>query len=254
MDFLDQLKSGERIEQPVALVLAHPDDETASAAGLLQRLVDPRLIYVTDGAPRDLVDARREGFKNWRDYADLRKCELRKALQSLGVSAAPVFCDYPDKEALDQLPELVERLSADLAGAKVVLTHPYEHGHPDHDTSAVAVTLACARLGQTAPKRMEFAGYHLRQDGPVFGAFWPGSEEVVVEPTAEEMERKRAALASYASQCETLAQFPVRPERYRRAPDYRFTDPAPPRRALYDLYGWKISSDRWRARVTELLE
>lgn len=253
MDFLEKLTSGERIAARATLVLAHPDDETASTGGLLQRLDNSRLIYLTDGAPRDLVDARREGFDQWRSYAELRKRELGAALQILDFRSEPAFCDVPDKQALEHLPQLVERLRGDLVEKDIVLTHAYEHGHPDHDTAAVAVALACKELGRNAPQRAEFAGYHLGQEEPVFGAFWACGEEVAIHLSPEELRRKQAALQAYASQSETLAQFPISPERFRRAPDYDFTSPAPPQRALYDLYGWQITGSEWRARLAELL-
>ena len=253
MDFLEQLKSGQRIEQPVALVLAHPDDETASAGGLLQRLEQVRLIYLTDGAPRDLIDARRAGFDDRRDYAMLRKRELSTSSRQLGLCVEPIFYDCPDKEALDQLIEIVARLVSDLRGAKAAITHAFEHGHPDHDTASVAVALASLRLGISAPERFEFAGYHLSDDGPVFGAFWPGGQDFSLQLAPDELERKRRAIAAFESQHQTLAHFPLAPERFRRAPEYDFTAAAPPGRALYDLYGWDITSQLWRSRLREIL-
>lgn len=253
MDLLEQIKSGARIARPVTFVLAHPDDETASAGGLLQRLRNVRLIYLTDGAPRDLVDAQREGFDCWRDYSDLRRRELALALQALGVGAQPVFYDYPDKEAIEHLNEIAARLVHDLRSSDAVVTHPYENGHPDHDSAAVAVALACERLGDLAPGQFEFASYHLGKAGRVFGAFWPGGEELVLNLSPQELGRKRNALAAYSSQTAILAEFPLTPERYRRAPDYDFTAPAAPGRALYDEFGWDITSERWRARLAGLL-
>ena len=47
----------------------------------------------------------------------------------------------------DRLEDLVDRC-AGLIGAlrpAVVITHAYEGGHPDHDTLALAVRLACRR-------------------------------------------------------------------------------------------------------------
>ena len=143
--------------------------------------------------------------------------------------------------------------AAKLAAPVIARPLGYEHGHPDHDTAAVAVALACKKLGRNAPQRAEFAGYHLDQEEPVFGAFWNCGEEVAIHLSPEELRRKRAALQAYASQSETLAQFPISPERFRRAPDYHFTSPAPPQRALYDLYGWQITGSEWRARLAELL-
>jgi LmbE family N-acetylglucosaminyl deacetylase len=250
MDFLDAISCGSRIDEPVALVLAHPDDETASAGALLQRLARPTLIYLTDGSPRDLQDARREGFGNWRDYAALRRRELGMALMALGVTAQAIHYDAPDKQAHEFLDSLVERLVRHLARLEAVVTHAYEHGHPDHDTAALAVALARRRLGPDAPSAFEFAGYHLGSDGAAYGRFWSG-DGIELRPSEAEVERKRAAVTAYQSQRETLRLFPLAPERFRPAPGYDFGRSAPPGRALYDLYGWDITSDRWRSAVAE---
>lgn len=253
MDFLEAISSGKQIDEPVALVLAHPDDETASAGALLQRVANPMLIYLTDGAPRDMEDARREDFGNWRGYAAIRKRELQMALTALGVAVPPIRYDAPDKQAHEFLGSLVELLIRDLSGMEAVVTHAYEHGHPDHDTAAFAVALARRRLGPDAPPALEFAGYHLGPEGPVYGRFWEGGG-TELHPTEMELDRKRAALSAHQSQRETLRQFPLRPERFRAAPEYGFDMPAPPGEALYDLYGWDITSERWREAVAEPVE
>src|SRR5262245_42709457 len=47
--FPAQLDSSLRL----AVLAAHPDDETIGASRLLRRLSQPLVIYLTDGAPRD---------------------------------------------------------------------------------------------------------------------------------------------------------------------------------------------------------
>ncbi len=250
MDLLEVIGSGSPIDGEVVVVLAHPDDESASAAALLQRSRWAKLIYLTDGAPRDLEDARREGCGDWRAYAELRKRELRAALSALDAAADPTFYDLPDKQAHEHLDWIVEQLFRELDGADAVISHAYEHGHPDHDTAAFAVALARRRLAAEAPAAFEFAGYHLAADGPVYGRFH-GETGTELHLTPVELERKAAGIDAYRSQRDTLALFPLEPEYVRPARSYDFARSAPPGRALYDLYGWDITSERWRSAVAE---
>jgi hypothetical protein len=53
----------------IAIVVAHPDDETMGCGAQIARLIGATIIIVTDGAPHDLVDARNYGFENSADYA-----------------------------------------------------------------------------------------------------------------------------------------------------------------------------------------
>lgn len=46
------------------LSAAHPDDETVGMGATLYRLREAAIIHVTDGAPRDMRDARAQGLWN----------------------------------------------------------------------------------------------------------------------------------------------------------------------------------------------
>jgi LmbE family N-acetylglucosaminyl deacetylase len=250
-----RLAAGVTIRDPVAVVVAHADDEVLSLGSRLPWLEKLRLVHLTDGAPRDMEDAQREGFTAWQQYAAARRRELYKALQVMDVSPAScVAYDVPDKEVVANLVSLTRRLVKDLAEASAVFTHPYEHGHPDHDGAAFAVHAACAVLGHTrghAPPIFEFASYHLRDQQIVRGAFWPapGVREHVVTLTPTEQARKSQAIACFVTQQALLAEFPLNVESLRSAPAYDFTRAAPPGLALYDGFGWSINSTLWRQQA-----
>lgn len=247
------------VEDEVALVATHPDDEILGLGSRLRHLRRLKIIHVTDGAPRDLSDARRQRYGEWEEYADARQRELRAALRRAGASRAECLCyAYPDQQAIRHCGALVERLAEDLHGAHVVITHPYEHGHPDHDTAALAVSLSCERLrtrGRPLPERYEFASYHLRQGKPVYGAFWPDPRvpETRIPLSRRQRACKRAAVGCFASQREVITNFPILEERVRPSPGYDFGRPAPPGAALYDCWGWATTSRQWREQAARIL-
>ena len=255
MRLLRDIARGNRIAARVVVVAAHPDDEILALGGRLPLFENLHIVYLTDGAPRDLADARRAGCADRASYAALRRSELVSALGALG--AAPEVSCYgcPDQEAVIEIAETVGRLSRKLTGAEAVVTHAYEHGHPEHDAAALAVALACDRLGRDAPAHYEFPGYHLRNGRQIFGAFWPDTSapETVLPLDPGQRHLKRIALDRFGSQAAVLALFPEADERLRPAPRYDFRAPAPPGAAWYDRLDWETTSASWRRYADAVL-
>lgn len=247
---LERLRRRQLVDVPVALVAAHPDDETIGAGASLQLFRDLLLVYLTDGAPRDLRDARRAGFTNAGDYAAARFRELEAALAVSGATARVVRLDVPDQRASFCMDALIGRLRSVFAAfePRCVITHPYEGGHPDHDAASLIVGRACL------PNRIvEFASYHAGAGGKlVTGTFLHGAEATVVPLTAAERDCKRAMLACFGSQQATLAAFHVDHEAFRAAPDYDFTLPPHQGCLLYEQFDWGVTGTRWRELATQV--
>ncbi len=243
----------------VVVVAAHPDDESGSAGGLLQRLRDPVIVHATDGSPRNLGDARAAGYERREDYMLARRQELLNALEIAGIGAERTRAlDFVDQESSFHMREAAERIAAILKDIRpgAVLTHPYEGGHPDHDAAALAVHLACASL-PSPPEIFEFTSYHAARPEEAaieLGLFLPGQDpgEVVVLP-AGRRETKRRMLDCFVTQKRMLEQFPVDEERYRPAPAYDFTEAPHPGRLFYENFDWGITGGEWRRLAGEAL-
>ncbi|HVV53496.1 MAG TPA: PIG-L family deacetylase [Polyangia bacterium] len=242
----------------VLLVVAHPDDDVLGAGALLARLPRVQIVYVTDGAPRDGHDARAHGFADAGDYAAARRREAREALAVAGVDPErTVWLEVPDQAATFQLERIARRLGDLVAAtaADLVLTHPYEGGHPDHDAVAFAVHAALARTGGDATARrplLEFTGYRAAPAGGREASFLPCAARPEAAFVLSEAERrlKAAMLARHHTQAAVLADFPLQREAFRFAPAYDFSRPPHAGTLLYERPGfgaaWGIEGPRWR--------
>jgi len=235
----------------VALVVAHPDDETIAAGGSLHLLPDLLLVYVTDGAPRTLADAAVAGFGTPAAYAAARRGELMAALRIAGGSPKMAELGVVDQDASLDMAGIARRLARlfDAHGTEAVITHAYEGGHPDHDATAFAVHAAAGRRPV-----LEFAGYFADAAGRlVTGRFLPGRCALAVVLTGAERARKRAMLDCFKTQARMLAVFDAGRESFRPAPAYDFAAPPLPGLLNYERWGWTMTGAHWRELAREAL-
>jgi LmbE family N-acetylglucosaminyl deacetylase len=142
---------------------------------------------------------------------------------------------------------------------EIVVTHPFENGHPDHDATAFAVHLACHLLreaGEVAPALVEFASYH-DPDGSrrmAVQSFLPAdTPEILVELDGAERELKGRLVACHASQRHVLHAFPTDRERYRVAPAYDFLAPPHAWRPFYETLFATMTRERWQDLAAQAL-
>ncbi len=244
------------------VMVAHPDDEAIGAGGLLAGMPDAVIAHVTDGSPRDDRYAQTKGFHTREAYARARRREVVNALAHVGIT--PERCrglGYVDGEASLQLTELVFDVAdlMDEVRPDIVITHPYEGGHSDHDATAFAVHLACGILRRDkvpTPLVLELTSYHNFSGQRRVFSFLPflGTDSRTIELTENEKALKRRMYDEFASQKVCLEGFPIGIERFRPAPRYQFTA-APHEGPLdYERYCTVISGAQWRDNAGKALQ
>ncbi len=264
-NWLDRLcaeESDPLLATSTVILAPHPDDETIGLAGRLARLEGVILMYVTDGAPRNMLDAHAAGFSTRQAYGDARCGELREALALVGIETCQTrMLGWVDQEASLDLFGLTERLYEMLTEihAGLILTPSYEGGHPDHDATAFAVHAAAALLeqkGYDAPSLIEYTLYHDADGSRSLSQFLPREncdERTLVLPESARA-LKRRMLGCFLTQQRTLADLPVELERFRYAPGYDFLRPPHDGTLHYERYDWGMTGARWRTLAGQAMD
>jgi N-acetylglucosamine malate deacetylase 2 len=266
---------GDSTRGSTVFVAAHPDDEVIGAGGLLADTPAPVVLHITDGAPRDMLDARTLGYATRDAYASVRRQEARQALSLAGMRPQQVVSwEIVDQEASLLLAPLARRLCKFLEGLapKRIFTHPYEGGHPDHDATAFIVHAACALLARrrrtAAPMICEFTSYHgdPSSEKVRLGSFLAPNQAATSASTADGDTRvqlshgaranKQAMLAAFHSQSRVLSAFraTLDIECFRSAPRYRFTTAPHAGPLYYENFSWGLAPPAWRSLAANALK
>ncbi|HEV2719159.1 MAG TPA: PIG-L family deacetylase [Thermoanaerobaculia bacterium] len=209
------------------VVVAHPDDVTIGAGGMLTALVaveDVHVVQLTEDAAR----------------AD----EARRALLFANVNDVRTL-GCPDQEAVYYVRELTEQLRAIIEELRpsTIVTTAYEGGHPDHD--------ACAMIVQTLGQAIEMPLYHARNGSFCPLQFADGRDGIIINLDDEQCSRKRRMLECYTAPREELATIPIVTERFRVAPCYDFSLPPHAGALWYEILGFPIDGATWRRAAAD---
>ncbi len=240
----------------LAMVFAHPDDETIAVGAQLHRLREATLVVVTDGAPRNLADARQHGFDGAASYAVARRQELRSALAVAGCGRMRVVAlDIPDQQAAFIMAELARRLARIFVerATEIVLTHAYEGGHPDHDACAFTVRVAVELLARKehALEIIEAPFYHAEGGRMAMQRFADSQPpEYAIMLDAAERARKQRMFDAHATQRDMLAQFDLHAERFRPGSPVDFGVLPNHGELFYEQQGW-MTGEHWLAMAAE---
>lgn len=238
------------------VVIAHPDDEVLALGGRLPRHGKSFFLYVTDGAPLDGSDCGAHGFSSLEAYRRARQEELTKAFHQAGIpNACRLQLAISDQKSAWHLEFITSTLLSLIRkfSPQVIVTHPYEGGHPDHDICAVAVHRAVdVSEAKLPPVILEATYYHAGPSGIETSCFLPEKETTpkitrVLSP--EESRMKQELFACFASQSETLRCFRTDIEHYRIAPAYDFRKAPHEGELFYEKFPWGITGTEFRELV-----
>jgi LmbE family N-acetylglucosaminyl deacetylase len=249
------------------IIAAHPDDETIGSGGLmcslqLRRDTTIAIAHLTDGAPQNMHDAALARFRDRETYARARRLELEAALEHLPDGTPELHAlGFRDQEVAHALVDAVAvvRGVVETFGPTVVMTHPYEGGHPDHDAAAFAAYAALRgpAAPDPPPRLLEMTSYHWTGETLQSGEFLPASEpETKLRLSDDVLAIKRRMLRSFKSQRRIIAALHLdRHERFREAPQYEFRrPPAPPGHIFYEQFDWGLDSATWCEYAVQALK
>ncbi|HEY9510577.1 MAG TPA: PIG-L family deacetylase [Verrucomicrobiae bacterium] len=239
---------------PLAIVVAHPDDEVIGVGAQLRRWRHAHFVYVTDGAPGHSPDPWNAGCLTPEQYASARQRESISALTLAGVGLNQIhsLC-FTDQQTALNLVSITEAIVAKFLELqpRYVITHPYEGGHPDHDSTAFAVHMAqriLRRENVMAPMILETTSYFNRAGIMVTSEFLPRAriETQTCVLTEAEKHFKRRLFNCFKTQQNVLQYFPIGVERVRLAPHYDFSRAPHEGRLYYELFNWGTTGEHWR--------
>ena len=245
-----------------SVIVAHPADEVVGAGCLISKLVDVTVLHVTDGAPRDMQDAKAAGFEKRSEYAQARRDECLAALAIAHVSEDHVVeFAVTDHCAAHCLADLTKKIATFLqqSEADIVVTHPYEGGHPDHDATAFATHAALRLMKQSGlkpPALFEMALHPSEDFKAKVPEFLPGPEResttLLLDERAQKL--KQRMFACLGTQRESLEVSPVGPERFRQPSAYDFSAPPQNGKLHYENFDWAPRSNEWQSLACEALK
>ena len=240
--------------EKVLVAAAHPDDEVAGAGAMYRYIERALFMHVTDGAPRDMLDAMAHGFRSAEEYSEARRKELMRSLSVVGIKPEDCFQAWvPDQLSSFNLVKIALRLVELIKEIEPesILVLPYDGGHPDHDSVCFSVHAAAALLrreGVLPPPMIEYPLYHERNGRLSVMEFIPkeGFDDITVILTEEQKRLKAQMMDSFTTQAGLLKRFPLDFERFRAAPAYDFTAPPHDGGLHYERFNWGVDGRKWR--------
>jgi LmbE family N-acetylglucosaminyl deacetylase len=245
----------------ILLLVAHPDDETIGFGGHIFQCPNLYMVHLTEGSPENLQYALNCGCGSKMEYAELRMNELERALTLCNFD----FSHYYNTKTNDQgVVYAIEKVMGEVLHLikkirpTILLTHPYEGGHPDHDCAAFIAQKVVEVLSENTMlsnvRRLEFTCYHGKNGYLETGNFPDRSQNMMtIQLTPGQRQIKEKMFKCYHSQKEMLSMFCTDKETFREAPVYSFQTPPHEGKLLYENMNMGIESQNWRAIVNSII-
>lgn len=185
------------------VVSAHPDDDVLAIGDLLRALhvrgTPLHAVVVTDGER----SAPESAFGAPAELGRLRRAELRRAYQELGVAPSITWLAIPDGDVCRHEADIGRRLRQIVTSDALVLVPWHRDGHPDHDAVGRLAGVVATAEGSTLWEFPVWAWHWADPEGDTFP--WP---RVRRWPSGD-VARKGRAIDRFATQVRPIGTAPA---------------------------------------------
>ncbi len=251
--------AGQSTQPPrCSVIVAHAGDEIFGAGCLISKLMDVTILHATDGIGVELKHQSDSRFQKHDDHSDRIHGECLAALALANVPEDKVIdFSLPQYGLAQRLTYLTRKITAFLQQSRsdIILTHPYEGGHPDHDAIAFATHSALRILnhnGFKPPAVFEMALYPSGKPIAKVPEFLArmDSESTTLLLDERSQKLKEEMYSCLKTQHDVVRASPANFERFRRPPRYDFTQLPQAGKLHYEHFDWAINADEWLALST----
>jgi LmbE family N-acetylglucosaminyl deacetylase len=249
--FYDLLNSGN-----VAIIVAHPDDETIGCGSLLNRVKNVKVCVLTNGIMSKQFDKNKVRFIDISDENN-RLRELEASLSIIKINQSDIFClGFNDLALCSNLCQVILDVEKFIIEKKIkyIITHAFEGGHPDHDATAFCVRTAVNKCNVINPITVfEMPLYHFFKGKIRTQYFCDGNQGIVIYNDLSARIIKSKMLSVYKSQAHILKDFRILDERFRLARNYNFLELPNQGKLFYSTWNCPFTGDMWINKIKSII-
>jgi len=146
----------------ILIVGAHPDDIEFSTGRLIlkRNAINVHTLCLTDGRKGQEGTVKEKIPEE--DYVEIRISETKKAQERLGIKKENMYFFHAPDQSLVNNPYIIDRLFLLIKkiNPELILIHPFEGAHPDHDAAHLSSMIAAKNYGFDVNNIIEFGSYN----------------------------------------------------------------------------------------------